>query len=156
MFDIAFSEMLVIGIIALIVIGPERLPKVARTVGALLGRARRYVNNVKADIDREIRWDELRALQADFNDSARDIGRDLRQARESLSAPLGESVAELENTVRTVVADSAQNQPMSDSPAAAAEHREMPTATTPAFYGPPKPAALSTAASPVPSAEVKA
>ena len=50
MFDIAFSELLIIGIVALVVIGPERLPKVARTVGHLLGRMQRYVSDVKSDI----------------------------------------------------------------------------------------------------------
>src|SRR5262249_15870907 len=54
MFDIGFSELLVIGVVALIVIGPERLPRVARTVGVLAGRLQRYVADVKADINREI------------------------------------------------------------------------------------------------------
>ena len=71
MFDIGFSELVVIGIVALLVIGPERLPKVARTVGHLLGRAQRYVSDVKADINREMQLDELRKLQAQVNESAR-------------------------------------------------------------------------------------
>ena len=54
MFDIGFSELLVIGVVALIVIGPERLPRVARTIGHLMGRMQRYVADVKADIDREV------------------------------------------------------------------------------------------------------
>ena len=60
MFDIGFSELLVIAVVALIVIGPERLPKVARTLGAMLGRMQRYVNDVKADIQREMELDELK------------------------------------------------------------------------------------------------
>ena len=52
MFDIGFSELMVIGVVALLVIGPEKLPKVARTLGHLLGRAQRYVNDVKSDINR--------------------------------------------------------------------------------------------------------
>jgi sec-independent protein translocase protein TatB len=60
MFDIGFSELLVIGVVALIVIGPERLPRVARTVGHLYGRMQRYVTSVKSDISREIQLDELR------------------------------------------------------------------------------------------------
>jgi sec-independent protein translocase protein TatB len=63
MFDIGFSELLVIAVVALIVIGPERLPKVARTAGLLSGRLRRYVNDVKADINREMQLDELRKVQ---------------------------------------------------------------------------------------------
>ncbi len=64
MFDIGFSELVVIMVVALIVIGPERLPKVARTMGHLWGRAQRYVNGVRADIERDMHMDELRQLQA--------------------------------------------------------------------------------------------
>ena len=70
MFDIGFSELMVIAVVALIVIGPERLPKVARTLGHLLGRMQRYVNDVKADINREMQLDELKKLQADMKDAA--------------------------------------------------------------------------------------
>ena len=63
MFDIGFSEIVVIAVVALIVIGPERLPKAARTLGHLFGRLQRYVTDVKADINREIELDELRKLQ---------------------------------------------------------------------------------------------
>ena len=62
MFDIGFSELVVVGIVALLVIGPERLPKVARTAGLWVGRARRFVSSVKADIDREIAADELKKV----------------------------------------------------------------------------------------------
>ena len=71
MFDIGFSELMVIGIVALIVIGPERLPKVARTMGHLFGRMQRYVNDVKADISREMELDELKKLQSSLQDTAR-------------------------------------------------------------------------------------
>jgi sec-independent protein translocase protein TatB len=70
MFDIAFSELIIIGVVALLVIGPERLPKVARTVGAWLGRLNRYVTDVKGDIDREMRLEELRKLQDEMKASA--------------------------------------------------------------------------------------
>ena len=73
MFDVGFSELLVIGIVALVVIGPEKLPRVARTVGALLGRMQRYVNDVKADINREIELDELKKLQTTVQDAATSI-----------------------------------------------------------------------------------
>jgi sec-independent protein translocase protein TatB len=63
MFDIGFSELLVIGLVALIVIGPERLPRVARTLGILAGRLQRYVADVKADIQREVELDELRKMK---------------------------------------------------------------------------------------------
>jgi len=64
MFDIGFWELTIIGVVALLVIGPERLPRVARTTGLWLGRARRFVSSVKADIDREIAADELKKALA--------------------------------------------------------------------------------------------
>ena len=72
MFDIGFSELAVIGVVALIVIGPERLPKVARTVGHLLGRAQRYAATVKSDISRELELDELKKTGQQFQESLRD------------------------------------------------------------------------------------
>jgi sec-independent protein translocase protein TatB len=69
MFDIGFSELVVIGVVALIVIGPERLPKVARTAGHLLGRFQRYAASVKSDISREMQMDELRKVGQDFKAS---------------------------------------------------------------------------------------
>jgi len=71
MFDIGFSELLLIAIVALIVIGPERLPKVARTLGHLFGRMQRYVNDVKADISREMELDELKKMRSSMEDAAR-------------------------------------------------------------------------------------
>jgi sec-independent protein translocase protein TatB len=63
MFDLGITELMVIMVVALIVIGPERLPKVARTLGHLWGRAQRYVNSVKADIERDMAVEEFRQLQ---------------------------------------------------------------------------------------------
>ncbi len=62
MFDIGFWELTVIGVVALLVIGPERLPGVARTAGRWAGKARRYLSSVKADIDQEMRTEELRKI----------------------------------------------------------------------------------------------
>lgn len=70
MFDIGFSELLVIGLVALVVIGPERLPKVARSAGQWLGKLNRYVSQVKQDIDRDIKLEELRKMQQDMKDTA--------------------------------------------------------------------------------------
>jgi sec-independent protein translocase protein TatB len=70
MFDIAFSELQLIGGVALVVIGPERLPKVARTAGQWLGRLNRYVSQVKQDIDRYIKLEELRKMQQEMKDTA--------------------------------------------------------------------------------------
>jgi sec-independent protein translocase protein TatB len=73
MFDIGFSELLVIGVVALIVIGPQKLPRVARTVGHLAGRLRRYVDDVKADINREVELDELRKMRDSMQQAASDM-----------------------------------------------------------------------------------
>jgi sec-independent protein translocase protein TatB len=79
MFGIDFSELMVIAVVALIVIGPERLPKVARTLGMLFGRMQRYVNDVKADINREMALDDLRKLQSSIQDTARTIEQSMNQ-----------------------------------------------------------------------------
>jgi sec-independent protein translocase protein TatB len=104
MFDIGFSELMVIGIVALLVIGPERLPKVARTVGHLLGRAQRYVHDVKSDINREMQLDELKKLQTQVTDSARELEDSVRKeydgVRDTIGTPAQAAVAELEASAR--------------------------------------------------------
>jgi len=106
MFDVGFSELIVIGIVALVVIGPERLPKVARTIGLLLGRAQRYVNDVKADINREIQLDELKKLQSQVTESARTLEASVRQefdaARSALESPAQAVVAELDTAAASL------------------------------------------------------
>jgi len=72
-FDIGFSELVVIGLVALIVIGPEKLPRVARTVGHLIGRLQRYVADVKSDINREVELDELRKMRDSVQQAAASI-----------------------------------------------------------------------------------
>jgi len=79
MFDIGFSEMVVVGMVALIVIGPEKLPKVARTVGILLGRAQRYVDGVKSDINRQLQVDEMKQMQEQMTQQARELENSLMQ-----------------------------------------------------------------------------
>ena len=99
MFDIGFSELLVCGIVALVVIGPERLPRVARTLGVLFGRLQRYVTQVKADIHREMEAAELgkvktefesaaRSFETDFKSQAADVERDVRDAQTAIEASL--------------------------------------------------------------------
>lgn len=79
MFDIGFIEILVISIVALIVIGPERLPMVARTVGLILGRARGYVNAIRTDVHNEMRMDELKNLHTSVKENAQIIEDAVRQ-----------------------------------------------------------------------------
>ncbi len=73
MFGIDFFELIVIAIVALVVVGPERLPKVARTAGHLFGRGQRYVNAVKADLSREMHLEELKKLQGEAQESLNNI-----------------------------------------------------------------------------------
>ncbi len=70
MFDIAFSELVVIALVALIVIGPEKLPKLARTLGALTGRMQRYMTQIKEEMNREARFAELQKLQEELKSAA--------------------------------------------------------------------------------------
>ena len=91
MFDVSFSELIVIGAVALVVIGPERLPKVARTVGHLVGRAQRYVNDVKGDIQREMDLGDLSSLIYQMEDASRSVKSSLEETSNSLQAPLQEA-----------------------------------------------------------------
>ena len=106
MFELSFGKMMIIAVVALIVLGPEKLPKVARTLGHLLGRARGYANQVKQDIDREMQMDELRKLQEQAKDAARsfetavnDAGRTVEQEAASVHASVNTSLAQAEATV---------------------------------------------------------
>lgn len=101
MFDIGFGEIFVIAVVALVVIGPERLPKVARTLGHLLGRMQRYVADVKADISREMELDELRKLQSTVEEAARSIEQSVHKevrAAESQLNTITASATELAPT----------------------------------------------------------
>ena len=137
MFDIGFSELLVIGVVALLVIGPEKLPKVARTLGHLLGRAQRYVNDVKSDINREIQLDELKKLQAEVTESARSLEDSVRKeyetARASVEVPAQAAVAELNEAVQQVTQTAVA--PVTEATTSPAE------AVAPATAAPGKPAA---------------
>ncbi|MFA6971104.1 MAG: Sec-independent protein translocase protein TatB [Gallionella sp.] len=80
MFDFSLAELMVVMVVALVVIGPERLPKVARTLGHLYGRAQRYVNGVKADISRDMAMDEYRQLQQKVQAEAAALQQSAQQA----------------------------------------------------------------------------
>lgn len=92
MFDIGFSELMVIALVGLIVIGPERLPKVARTVGHLLGRLQRYVSDVKSDISREMQLEELKKLQVQVQEQARDLDRQINDQMKTVETELNQSI----------------------------------------------------------------
>ena len=101
MFELSFGKMMIIAVVALIVLGPERLPKVARTLGHLLGRARSYANQVKQDIDREMQMDELRKLQEQAKDAARSFETAVNDAGKSVEA----QAAEVQQSYNAVASD---------------------------------------------------
>lgn len=99
MFDIAFSEMLIIAVIALVVIGPEKLPKVAKTIGHLLGKAQRYVSDVKSEINREMEIDELRKLQAEMQAAATKVEGDVQTTLRDAEFDMNKSVKAIEDDI---------------------------------------------------------
>ncbi|MDX9698288.1 MAG: Sec-independent protein translocase protein TatB [Rhodocyclaceae bacterium] len=122
MFDLGFSEIVVIGVVALVVVGPERLPKVARTVGHLLGRAQRYVADVKSDIQREMQLEELQKLQEQVKQQARELESSVRAG-----------VAGVENQIGTAAADLRQALPGQEAttqqPGASADVAAVPASS---------------------------
>ena len=126
MFDIGFSEILVIAVVALVVIGPERLPKTARTLGLLFGRLQRYVNEVKADINREMELDELRRLQREMQGAAREFEQSVNTAANEVTS----GVREVERDLNAAASEA--------HPAPLAE----PAPAPPSAEAPPRQAAL--------------
>jgi sec-independent protein translocase protein TatB len=99
-FDVGFSELMVIAVVALIVIGPERLPRVARTMGHLFGRLQRYVNDVKADINREIELEELRKFKSTVEDAARGFEGTVSSTVDSVQSEVSKTETELNDLTR--------------------------------------------------------
>src|SRR2546423_15466165 len=121
---------MVIAVVALIVIGPERLPRVARTMGHLFGRLQRYVNDVKADINREIELDELRKFKSTFEDAGRGFEGTVNTTLDSVQNEVSKTEAELNGLSK--IEDSAA------APSGAAAPTSPDAASKPAEY-PPKP-----------------
>lgn len=107
MFDIGFSELLVIGVVALVVIGPEKLPRVARTVGHLMGRAQRYVADVKADIAREAEFDELRRMRDSVQSTASDIEQSVTREFTSVETSVNEALSSPAEPAQPATSDAA-------------------------------------------------
>jgi sec-independent protein translocase protein TatB len=104
MFGVNFSELMVILVVALIVIGPERLPKVARTLGALWARAQRYINGIKADIARDMAIEEFRQLSQKVQQEAASAGQAVKGARQSIE----ERAAEINAAIMKASAETEQ------------------------------------------------
>ncbi len=96
MFDVGFSELLLIGIVALVIFGPEDLPRVARTVGHLLGKFRRYVADVKSDISREMELADVKRLHDELKDGARSLQDSINEQARSLEADFQNSIGNLQ------------------------------------------------------------
>jgi sec-independent protein translocase protein TatB len=133
MFDIGFSEIVLIAVVALVVLGPERLPKAARTLGLLFGRLQRYVNEVKADVAREMELDELRKLQSEMQGAAREFQQSVTNAANDMAS----GVRNVQNQLNDAGAEALATAP----PEAAA-----PPAAPSAAPAPAAPAAVTTAA----------
>lgn len=98
MFDISFMELLVISMVALIVIGPERLPAVARTVGHLYGRCRNFVYRIKIDIHNEMRMEELKKMQTSVQEAAQTIEESVQQGVNRLKTAIDDTKTEVEQS----------------------------------------------------------
>jgi sec-independent protein translocase protein TatB len=142
MFDIGFSEMLLIAVVALIVIGPERLPKVARTLGHLFGRMQRYVNDVKADISREMELEELRKLQTQIQDAAHSFESSVKNEVNAAESQFQKITEE----VNSVASDAAASLPPASEPATLPLMPESAATLPPS----PEPAAAVMTAEPAP------
>ena len=103
MIDFGFDKIALIGAVALIVIGPEKLPRVARTVGTLMGKARRYVADVKAEVNRSIELEELQKMKSQFETAARDVetsvNREFNDASATFNKGFGDATAGLDGSL---------------------------------------------------------
>jgi len=127
MFDMGFTEMMLIGIVALIVIGPERLPGVARTAGKYVGRLKRFMTSVKADVEQELRADELRQILSQqqkeldsLKDTISEAGRDIEKQANVLDEVIDRPAAQADEQQAAATAGSEPQPGVTEAPAAAA------------------------------------
>ena len=106
MIDIGLSKMALIGAVALVVIGPEKLPRVARMVGTMLGRAQRYVSDVKAEVNRSMELDELRKMKETVETAARDVESGVRNQASDLEKDWGDATKDLRDDAHMTSASS--------------------------------------------------
>jgi sec-independent protein translocase protein TatB len=121
MFDVGFSELIVIGVVALVVIGPERLPKVARTLGVLVGRMQRYVSQVKADINREMELADLGKVKQEFESAARSFQSDVESKAADVEREIRETQSQIDRELAAATSSEAPAAPAELPPAAPAE-----------------------------------
>jgi sec-independent protein translocase protein TatB len=118
MFDFGFTELVVIGLVALLVVGPERLPRVARTAGHLLGRLQGYVNNVKADLGRQMQLDDLKKLQDEMAQQARELESSVSANMRAAEGQLREAAAPLDNVFSETADEQAWAPALASQPSA--------------------------------------
>jgi sec-independent protein translocase protein TatB len=137
MFDVGFSELAMIGVVALVVLGPERLPKVARTAGHLFGRLQRYVNGVKADISREMEASEFAKLKQEVQDAAKSFEKTVNEQSNTLEA----EAKAIQTDAEKALADQSANKVIADAapavaPSAAPTQAEILAAEDVVFANP--------------------
>ena len=147
MFDIGFSEIVVIAVVALVVLGPEKLPKTARTLGHLFGRLQRYVNEVKRDIQRELELEELRKLQQNVQSAAKEIEDSMASASRDVERGVRDVEAALGATAETTPPSTPAETPAAAPPPSAAPTPPVtptppPAASAPEQTEPPRQASL--------------
>lgn len=134
MFEISFGELLIIGVVALVVLGPEKLPAVARTFGALVGRMQRFVNSVKSDIQREVDLDGLNTLKQDIQDAAQTFRDRVESESRELQSTFDDVKNDLNKTgqeARDALSDQSLDEPGPDA-YPMAEHATEPDEPEPA------------------------
>ena len=107
MFDFGFSKIFLLAVVALVVIGPERLPKVARTMGLLYGRLQRYVTQVKADISREMEAADLGKIKTEFESAARSFESEVQSSMHGVDQEVREAKASIERSLDVHAANEA-------------------------------------------------
>ena len=142
MFDVGFSELLVIGIVALVVIGPERLPRVARTAGILVGRLQRYVTQVKADINREMELSELSKVKTEFESAARGFQQDVQAQAADVEREVRAAQGAIEQELGAKASPAAIEQELSAKASPAAIGQDVSAQSAPAANDPAEAAAL--------------
>lgn len=119
MFDLSFFEIMVIAVVALIVIGPEKLPSVARNLGRFAGKAQRYISQVKEEVNREVRFDELKSLQGE-------IAAGVNKAKAGLEGEVGHLKSNFEELPEMLDHNGAAEPSISDEPV----KQSQPSAST--------------------------
>ena len=138
MFDFGFSKLLLLGIVALVVIGPERLPRVARTLGHLYGRLQRYVTQVKADIHREMEAADLGNVKSEFENAARSFQQEIESKALEVEREVRSAQADIERSLDVRPAPAAANEPAPPPPSEHSPQLELGIDEPPQTSAPPR------------------